>query len=178
MKQTTPAYREAMAQPMREPVEAEVVFQNIDPEAALDGEWTDNGHAFWTSCRGLSSGMDYGPAVYTLELNRCLLDDGFVLLPSPDTVLRDGFVSDRFPTKKNGGNAPKSGVYPAGGVGWPYDPDEVSELQQTMSILTRQFSKPEPFPALRWCLTGGAANGPGMLRSSTFGAVGNAVVCR
>lgn len=148
MKQTTPAYREAMEQPMREAVEAEVVFQNIDPEAALDGEWTDNGCTLWTDCADLSSGMDYGRTVYTLELNRCLLDDPFVLLRGPEEKVRDGFVSDKFPTQKSGGNAPKSGVYPAGGVGWPYDPDEVGDVQQTMSILTRKFSKPRTFPGI------------------------------
>lgn len=96
MKPVSKEYIESMAQPLRNQSVAEVVFKNIDPDAAKDNKWLDNGHEYWSEVDTLDYDYIYPlDTPYTLELNRMVFGDSSSFLPRKgEAVAKHGFISN------------------------------------------------------------------------------------
>lgn len=119
MKYVSDAYKESMAQPLRNPSHARVLFTNNDTTIPSDGQWVGNGELPISSTISLDYNILYGNPYATMELNQWVLDGSFDIAPDNGAVT--GFVSSLM-SDENGSGA--------------------------FAVLTREFSKPHTIPNL------------------------------
>lgn len=93
MKSVSNAYKSSMKSALRDNSYAEITFYNIDPSAAADGTWGNNGEVDYSECDTLDYEYDYPETYATMELNRWTLDGSMVTRPASDPR-PDGFISD------------------------------------------------------------------------------------
>lgn len=92
MKSVSDAYKISMRGPLRERSFCRISLNNIDADAATDGQWVGNGEEVYSEVDTLDYPYRYRNTVATLELNRWALDGNTGAAYDAESV-NDGFVS-------------------------------------------------------------------------------------
>ena len=93
MKTVSEAYKESMAQPLRNRSYAQIIFDNVNTRASSGGYSTmAGGETDYSEEETIWYDFAYGRTIATLEHNRWALDGNTQVLPDEDTIVRDGVV--------------------------------------------------------------------------------------